>query len=162
YLAKGSASFSAPGERIYRAEARIASGDMVDVRHFKARQRMSALFEVRIVAVSDNPDIDFEAVIGQPMTFTAHRTQSRSWAGICSHLRQTGVEEHHLSTYELTLVPTLWLATQRRNHRIFQLKSEIDIALEILGEWGIEPTLHLSGSYKRRKYRVQYGESDYA
>jgi type VI secretion system secreted protein VgrG len=147
---------------VSRAEAHIATKDRIDVRRFEATTRMSSLFEVRIVAVSDNPDIDFEGAIGQPMTFAAHGAETRAFAGVCSHLRQTAVEEQHLSTYELVLVPVLWLATQRRNHRIFQLKSEIDIALEILKEWGIEPTLRLAGKYKKRKFRVQYGESDYA
>jgi type VI secretion system secreted protein VgrG len=147
---------------VSRAEAHVATGDRIDVRHFEAVARMSTLFEVRIVAVSDNPDIDFEGAIGQPMTFAAHGAETRTFSGVCSHLRQVGVEAHHLSTYELTLVPTLWLATQRRNHRIFQLKSEIDIALQILAEWGIKPVLHLAAKYKKRKFRVQYGESDFA
>jgi len=143
--------------------AAIATGDMVDVRRFVVRERMSALFEVHLVAVSDNHDIDFEGVIGQPMSFTARAlNRARTWSGICSHLRQIAVEERGLSTYELTLVPTFWLLTQRRNHRMFQLKSEIDIVLQVLGEWGISPTLKLGGAYKKRKYRVQYGESDHA
>ncbi|MGK3967641.1 type VI secretion system Vgr family protein [Sorangium sp. So ce118] len=146
---------------LYRAEAQIASGDMLDVRRFQVTERMSSLFEVQVVAVSDNPDIDFEAVIGQPMTFTAHANRTRIWSGLCSHLQQVAVEERHLSTYELTLVPRLWLATQRRNHRMFQHKSEVDIALQLLGEWGISPTRRLASEYKKRKYRVQYGESDY-
>ncbi|WP_438007451.1 type VI secretion system tip protein TssI/VgrG [Sorangium sp. So ce321] len=146
---------------LYRAEAQIASGDMLDVRRFQVTERMSSLFEVQIVAVSDNPDIDFEAVIGQPMAFTAHANRTRVWSGLCSHLQQVAVEERHLSTYELTLVPRLWLATQRRNHRMFQHKSEVDIALQLLGEWGISPTRRLASEYKKRKYRVQYGESDY-
>ncbi|XXY44953.1 type VI secretion system tip protein TssI/VgrG [Sorangium sp. So ce269] len=146
---------------LYRAEAQIASGDMLDVRRFQVTERMSSLFEVQVVAVSDNPDIDFEAVIGQPMTFTAHASRTRIWSGLCSHLQQVAVEERHLSTYELTLVPRLWLATQRRNHRMFQHKSEVDIALQLLGEWGISPTRRLASEYKKRKYRVQYGESDY-
>ncbi|WP_437933089.1 type VI secretion system Vgr family protein [Sorangium sp. So ce341] len=152
-------ALSARGEA--RAEVHVASGDVLDVRQFTATDRMSALFEVRIVAVSDNPDIDFEAVIGRPMRFSAQREQARAWSGVCSQLRQIAVEERHLSTYELTLVPALWLATQRRNHRVFQHLSEIDIALKILDEWGISPALRLAGSYRKRKFRVQYGESDY-
>ncbi|WP_437902931.1 type VI secretion system tip protein TssI/VgrG [Sorangium sp. So ce327] len=146
---------------VYRVEAQIASGDMLDVRRFQVTERISSLFEVQIVAVSDDPDIDFEAVIGQPMTFTAHANQTRVWSGLCSHLQQVAVEERYLSTYELTLVPRLWLATQRRNYRMFQHKSEVDIVLQLLGEWGISPTRRLAGEYKKRKYRVQYGESDY-
>lgn len=139
-----------------------AAGAGLDVRSFHVTDRMSGLFEARIVAVSPDPDLDFEAVVGQPMGFTIHGRQRRSFSGVCSDLRQIAVEERGLSTYELTLVPELWLCTQRRNYRIFQQMSEIDIALKVLGEWGISPALKLSGAFKKRKYRVQYGESDYS
>ncbi len=72
------------------------------------------------------------------------------------------MEETGLSTYEITIVPMLWLATQRRNHRMFQQLSELDIARRILAEWGIEPELRVTGVYGKREYRVQYAESDYA
>ncbi len=145
-----------------RAFAEIASGDSIDVRHFELTDRMSGLFEIRLVVVSENPDIDFEAVIGQKMRFSLHAGKSRSFTGVCSHMRQLRVEEHFLSTYEVTLVPTLWFAAQRRNFRMFQHLSELDIALLLLREWEIEPRLRLTNSYKKRKYRVQYGESDFA
>ncbi len=56
----------------------------------------------------------------------------------------------------------MWLLTQRRNYRVFQDKSELDIVLEILGEWGIAPAQELdAGSYGKRRMRVQYAESDF-
>src|SRR5262245_43912711 len=108
-----------PWDRVHRVELHVASRDSLDVRRFRVSERMSSIFEVDLVAVSDNPDIDFEAVVGRPMSFVAHGAQTRAWAGLCSGLRQIRVEEHNLSTYELTLVPTLWLTTQRRNYRMF-------------------------------------------
>src|SRR4029079_5872063 len=70
--------------------------------------------------------------------------------------------EAGLSTYELSIVPVLWLATQRRNHRMFQQISELCIARKLCGDGGIEPELRITGTYKTRKYRVQYAESDFA
>ena len=148
-----------------RLEVSVASGDELDIRHFQVVEGMSALFEIAIDALCENPDIDFEAIIGQPMTFTVRQgvetLEGRTWTGICSHIEQAGVEEQGLSTYKLVLVPTLWLLTQRRNHRMFQLQSELDIARKLLGEWNILTQESLSGTYKKRKYRVQYGESDF-
>src|SRR5262245_28495368 len=148
-----------------RLEVTVASGDALDVRHFHISERMSSLFEIAVVARSENPDIDFESLIGQPMSFSLRDgitpDRQRAWSGVCSAAEQLAVEERGLSTYRLTLVPDLWLATQRRNHRMFQLKSELDIALKLLSEWGIEPEQKLSGTYKKRKYRVQYGETDF-
>jgi type VI secretion system secreted protein VgrG len=145
----------------------VASGDPLDARELTVHERMSSLFSVAVTAVSDNPEIDFEAVIGKEARFEAEvglagGVRTRVWTGICKGIRQQAVEPSGLSTYAIEMVPTLWLACERRNHRMFQLLSDVDIALKILSEWGIEPVQKLSGTYKKRKYRVQYGESDYA
>ena len=145
----------------------VASGDVLDTRQFVVHERMSTLFTITLVVRSENPDIDFDAVVGKPAKFVAHTASlvrpERTWTGICSQLQQVAVEPTGVSTYELTIVPTMWLMTQRRNHRIFQILSEPEIALKVLQEWGITPTLHVDmGSYKTRKYRVQYAESDFA
>ena len=149
----------------HRLRASISSGDPLDVRRFHARERMSSLFEVNVVAVSENPDIDFEAAVGQPMQFAVQHgllpDRQRTWTGVCSHVEQLQVEDRGLSTYRITLVPSLWLATQRRNHRMFQHKSELEIVLQLLSEWNIVPVQRISGAYKKRKYRVQYGETDF-
>src|SRR6202044_2577898 len=102
-----------------------------------------------------------------PASFRMHGgaqalTPFRFWTGLCKHIQQVAVEETGLSTYEITIVPTLWLATQRRNHRMFQQLSELDIVRRLLAEGGIEPDLRIGGTYKKRDYRVQYAESDYA
>ena len=144
-------------------EIKVASGDDLDVRQFSVQERLSSLFTVSLVALSKNPDISFDDVVGQPAHFTLRRGQhTRTWSGLCNHLQQIRVEESGLSTYELTLVPTLWLLTQRRNHRMFQQSAELDIVKKLLTEWDIKPEEKLTETYKPRKYRVQYGESDYA
>ena len=146
----------------------LASGDGFDVREFTVSEKMSQLFDVRLVALSDNPNVDFESIVGQPARFTMHGGNSpgappRVWTGICNELEQLGAEETGLSSYHISIVPTLWLSTQRRNHRMFQQISEPDIVTKMLSEWGIEPILKIDkGAYKKRKYRVQYAESDYA
>ncbi|MCC6552341.1 MAG: type VI secretion system tip protein VgrG, partial [Polyangiaceae bacterium] len=141
----------------------VSSGDALDVRHYSVTQAMSQLFTIAVTAVSENADIDFEAVAGQPASFTIHgQGGARTWQGICSELHQLAVEERGLSTYRLSIVPRLWLASQRRNYRIFQQITELDIASKLLEEWSIAHEKHIQGVYKKRKYRVQYGESDFA
>ncbi|WP_245677854.1 type VI secretion system Vgr family protein [Chondromyces crocatus] len=149
-------------------ELRVDSGDILDVREFQVQERFSSLFEVQLRVVSPNPDIDFDAVLGKPALFRIQRnrlvgTLERLWRGICCRIQQVGVEDEGLSTYELTIVPTLWFLTQRRNHRIFQQLSDLEIVLKLLAEWDITPVMSVDqGAYKKRKYRVQYGESDYS
>jgi type VI secretion system secreted protein VgrG len=146
-------------------EVKVASHDGLDVREYSVHQAMSALFTVTVTALSRNPDIDFEEVIGKEASFVLHGRGAeggqRTWRGICSELHQIGTEERGLTTYHLRIVPKLWLASQRRNHRIFQIKTELDIALQLLDEWGIDHEQKIEGQYKTRKYRVQYGESDF-
>jgi type VI secretion system secreted protein VgrG len=143
----------------------VASGDALDVRRFEVDEQISALFAIRLIVMSCNENIDFDDVVGRPASFTTlNRMGERTWTGIASQLQQIGVVDgpEGLSTYHLTIVPDFWLATQRKNHRMFQQMAEPDIVKKMLGEWGIEPEVHLTGTYKKRKYRVQYGESDFA
>jgi type VI secretion system secreted protein VgrG len=143
--------------------AAVASGDAIDPRQFSVHERMSSLFVVSLVVVCENPDVDFDAVVGHPARFSVQTgPYDRTWTGLCNRFQQLAVEERGVSTYQLDIVPTLWLATQRRNHRMFQQQSELDIVLALLGEWGVEPDKKLTATYKKRKYRVQYGESDFA
>src|SRR5687768_16380700 len=121
-----------------QARARIATGDALDVRSFQVTQAMSRLFRVEVGFVSSNPDIDFDAVIGQPAEFSLATAESnQSWSGICIDIDQIRVEADNLATYTLVIAPRAYLLTQRKNYRIFQYKSELDIVRQILGEWGV-------------------------
>ncbi|NUQ74536.1 MAG: type VI secretion system tip protein VgrG [Polyangiaceae bacterium] len=144
--------------------AQIASGDKLDVWQFSIHERLSSLFQANLVVASDNPSIEFDDVVGQPAKFSiAAGMHDRFWSGVCNHFEQVRVAPGGLSTYQISIVPSLWLLTQRKNYRIFQQISEPDIALKLLTEWGIDPIVRLDkGSYKKRKYRVQYAESDFA
>ncbi len=145
---------------------RIATGDALDVRDFSVEQSISTLFTVTITAVSKNADIDFEAAIGREAVFTLRGRnlsgQPQVWRGVLSELHQVRVEDAGLSTYHLQVRPKLWLASQRRNDRIFQAQSELDIARQLLREWDVDVRETIEGKFKTRKYRVQHGETDFA
>jgi type VI secretion system secreted protein VgrG len=153
----------ANANRLANLHVNIASGDALDVRQFTVHERMSSLFVVSLLVMGENPSVDFDAAVGRPARFSIQSgPYQRSWSGLCNRLQQVAVEERGLSTYQVDIVPALWLTTQRRNHRIFQQRSELEIVLELLGEWSIYPEKRLTSVYKTRKYRVQYGESDFA
>jgi type VI secretion system secreted protein VgrG len=145
---------------------KIASNDDLDVREFAVDQSMSSLFTVTITALCKNADVDFEAVVGQEASFVLHGPgtdgKGKTWQGVCSEMHQIGVEEDGTSTYHLKIMPKLWLASQRKNHRMFQIMTELDIVTKMLDEWGVDIEKKIQGQYKSRKYRVQYGETDFA
>jgi len=147
----------------------FASGEAsLSVRRFATSERMFELFEVDVVALSPNDDLDFDAIVGKPAAFylaagTKHVTgDGRRFAGVCSRIEQTRSESKGLSTYRLRIVPSLWLSSQRRNHRTFQHLSVPEIVGQLLDDWKVIHEWHVDRSeHPKLELRVQYGETDY-
>ncbi|MBK8257943.1 MAG: type VI secretion system tip protein VgrG [Polyangiaceae bacterium] len=146
----------------------IDTEDKFDVRECSIEDGLSSLFQVEVVAMSDNPAVDFEALVGRDATMkvelsaAAHPGEGpRLWKGIVSEIHQLGAEEDGLSSYSITVVPKLWLLSQRTNCRVFQQMTDLDIAQALLKEWGISPQVQVARTLKTKKYRVQYHESDF-
>jgi type VI secretion system secreted protein VgrG len=143
--------------------------DAFDVRSFDVKESLNELFVVDIVARCSNPAVDLEEAIGKAATFRIEvssevygDTSSPLWSGILSDVEQLASEDEGLSTYRLRLVPSFWLLTQRTNCRVFQQMTDLEIVKALFVEWGLPFEDACAGSYKTRKYRVQYQESDYA
>jgi type VI secretion system secreted protein VgrG len=142
--------------------------DSLSVRRFSIQEGLSTLFTVAIWARSPNAYLDLEALVGQPVSFHVVSgikfavQQSRRWSGVVSFIEQVQAEPTGLSTYHLRIVPSFWLLTHRRNHRIFQHVSIPDIANKLFDEWGIDRTWKIDrGAYPKLEFKIQYGESDY-
>jgi type VI secretion system secreted protein VgrG len=150
-----------------RTHIRVAlEGDeLFDVRRCRVTESMSQLFSARVLAVSRSPDVDFDPLVGQEARVElCHGPLSlRTWTGLCSSIELVDVEDTGVSHYEISVVPAMWLLTERRNRRMFQGMSEPAIALAILREWGIEPELRLDlAAHEKHEYRLQYDETDQA
>lgn len=143
--------------------------ESLDVREFTVDDGLSSLFSVDLEVVSPNPALELDDLIGQPAAFHVELgdlayegTPRRSWSGVISEAHLVRSEATGLSTYQMTIAPTLWLLTRRTNCRVFQQMTDLDVARAILAEWGIDALVECSRSYKTRKYRVQYQETDHA
>ena len=146
----------------------IDADDAFDIREVTLEDGMSSLFTIEIVAVSTNPAVDFESIVGREAKFRVRSveggyggTGSPCWSGIVSEIHQLRSEEAGVSTYHLSVAPQLWLLTQRSNCRVFQQMTDLDVVRSILAEWGIQPAVEVSRPLKTRKYRVQYQETDF-
>ena len=141
---------------------RVRSNLPFDVRSFHVSEGISRCFRVELICVSALVDIPLDELVGDGAVFEIRRASGggRLFAGVVADFEVLESEEAGLSTYRVVLVPQLWLLGQGRTYRIFQQLSDVDIALQILGRWGLQPELRLSASYKTRRYRTQYAESD--
>lgn len=147
-----------------RPTVRTASGDAFHARTFSLKQAINELFTVEIVALCENADVDFDAVIGEPAAFSiATPDAAVQWEGICAEARQIRWDPAGASTYRLLIVPRAWLLTQRRSSRAFQMKSDLDIVQTVLEEAGVPFVSRVDpAAHPPRSYRVQYGETDFA
>jgi type VI secretion system secreted protein VgrG len=147
----------------------------LSVRRFTVEEAISSLFTVAVWARSESPSVDLEAIVGQAASLRvvsgwlyARGGGARLWTGIVRSIQQVHAVQptsggEQLSTYYLNIVPRMWLLTQRRNYRIFQHLTAVDIIDKVLQEWEIESTWKVDrGRYPKLEYRVQYGESDFA
>ena len=142
----------------------ISSGDELDVRSFSVQERMSTLFRIELLVRSKNQDIDLDEVIGHAASFALRSSASSpKWHGVVVEMELLRVESAGLATYRLLIQPRAWLLTQRKNYRIFQFKSELEIVQQLLDEWGVVHEARVdAGQHLGRKFRVQYGESDFS
>ena len=149
----------------------FASGESsLSVRRVVAHEGVSTLFNVTVWARSPHFDIDLESLVGQPAAISVSPGggAGRRWSGVVANMEQVqGVEATEgskpLSTYQLRIVPRLWLLTQRRNYRIYQHISIPDITDKLFGEWGLKADWRIDrGAYPKLEFKVQYGEADFA
>ncbi len=134
-----------------------------DARSVVLHDAMNALFEVDVLAVSSAHDVDFDPIVGEPARVDlVVRGSRRTIAGVVAEAELISFEPSGLSTYRFRVVPPMWLLTQRSNWRIEQYRSEVESVLLLLRGWDIHPVVELDlEQYARRKYRVQYGETDF-
>jgi type VI secretion system secreted protein VgrG len=150
-----------------------AIGSPFEIIRFAVRESVSDLFTVELTGVSGDPNLDIPGMVGQPASFelqTGYLNSTRgrrAWSGLCSHAQLvhgvgTAGGSKNLSTYQIRLVPQLWVLTQRSNHRVFQRMSIPDIVEKILGEWSVQLQWKITRSnYPKLEYKVQYGETDF-
>ncbi|AQZ95374.1 type IV secretion protein Rhs [Halopseudomonas phragmitis] len=127
---------------------------------FTAREAISQCYRIELQLVSEQPDIDLEALL-----------QHSAWldlgngSGLHGLIHHAAVSEsgQRLTRYQLELVPHLHYLGLRHNQRIFQHLSVPEIIARILPEHGIQSDawqFQLGSDYPAREYCTQYDESD--
>jgi len=99
-------------------------------------------------------------ILGQPVGFALVQPDgvTRYFSGMVSQFSQGNTDER-FTYYRATVVPSVWLLTQRAQSRIFQQLSVPDILREIFQNFDV--VYEIQGTFYPREYCVQYRETDF-
>jgi type VI secretion system secreted protein VgrG len=142
--------------------ATVLGPDVLALQRFEGREAMSALYDWQVDCLAVTPDVDFDALLGTHATVTlVTRQGEQPFDGIVTEARWLGPGENG-HRYRLTLKPWVWLASLRRNQRIFHRKTVVQILQELLAAYADAGALklHLTAEYPELEYTVQFRETD--
>lgn len=152
-------------ERILRLETSLGP-DMLLPERMKMREGINRLFELVITVRSKRTDLTAEELVGKlaDVSLETGEGQRRTWSGLTVELVEGPPVTRGLRSYQLTLVPQLWLMSQRSDCRIWQDKTSVEVAQILCSEHGL-PAPDVSGIIDPPKpfiYSVQWNETDLA
>jgi len=138
--------------------------DVLLIESLDGAEGVSRLFEyhVELLATVDTT-IHPKSIVGSKVSIAINLNdaQGSRWiSGIVASFEQCA-GDMEFNVYRARIVPSLWQLTLRSNCRIFQHKTVMDIAKEVIGEYGLSLSDQTAGSYKPLDYCTQYSESDF-
>ncbi len=147
---------------MHEAELKTSAGDKLIFRSLSTHEEISQLFEFHVTALSKDPAVLTDAILGTAATvkFKCWQGDPRCWSGIVASYGIDGSEGGY-HRFRLVLRPWLWLATRRSNLRIFQDQNALDIVKAVFNDYPFSIREDLQGSPPSRIYCVQYRESDF-
>lgn len=136
--------------------------DVLLLQGFTGTEALSQPFLFTLELLSEDDQVDFAKLIGNPVTVTIARpggSEKRYVHGRISRFVQLG-RDSRFTHYLAELRPWLWLLNFASDSRIFQNKSVPDILEAVFSELGYTDfRKNLKGQYSQREYCVQYQES---
>jgi type VI secretion system secreted protein VgrG len=137
--------------------------DALLLTQLRGQEGISRLFHFDLELLSENPALDFSAIIGKNVTIRVNQPDhtDRFFNGIVSRFSQSG-STATLTSYHAEVVPWLWLLTRTADCKIFQMMTAPDIIQAIFATYGLSNFRNnLQGTYPVREYCVQYRETDF-
>jgi type VI secretion system secreted protein VgrG len=137
--------------------------DVLYLDRFHGREELSRLFRFDLGLWSEDLEIDFDEIVGRPLTVAVDRVGAgpRFFNGFVSHFEHV-MDLGDVAYYKAEVVPWLWFLTRTADCRIFQEMSAPDIVLEIIKEHGFTDfEVNFSETYEPLEYCTQYRETDF-
>lgn len=137
--------------------------DVLLLERFDGKEQISQPFEFHCHMVSTSKSLNIKSLMRQKVTLAIRLADHRTYRyinGLVRSARQLELDMG-LTTYQLEMVPSFWFATQKTNCRFFLDKTVPEILQQVFGENQVQYRPNLTKSYEKRKYCVQYRETDY-
>lgn len=125
---------------------------------------ISRLFDFTVSALSQLQTIPPGDLLGKSVTLSMSRPggKRRLVNGIVVAFAGGELTRSGYRLHSIRIAPTLWLLDRTSDYKVFQDRTAVEIAEEILGEHGVTFDKKLQTSYAKREYCVQFGETDLA
>lgn len=138
--------------------------DVLNLVRFDGTEGVSELFEFRVEALSEKPNLDFDKALGQNCSITLNtlKAKKRLFNGVLVEAQWIGMRDTY-HAYRLVLRPWFWLLTQTNDCKIFHEMSALDIIKKVFSDAGFTDFKPKTNeTYEKIPYCVQYRESKFA
>jgi len=138
--------------------------DTFSVLRFRGTEKLMECYEYEILLASEDPEISFEQVLGNPATLTIHNhdgSVAQKIHGVPSNFEQQR-QMAGLTLYIITIHPKLYWLTLNHKNQIFLNKTLPDIFHELLIDGGLNETefeFRLQRHYPEIDYICQFRET---
>jgi len=125
---------------------------------------MSTLSDYTVRLLHRSMQVDVRALLGKSLTLTINTAAApRHINGVIASFALVGQEGDvdRYFVYEARVVPWFWLATHKKEFRIYQNQSVPETIKQVLAPYGYAFEFDLVESYTPRVYCVQYDETDF-
>ncbi|MEC7761487.1 MAG: type VI secretion system tip protein TssI/VgrG [Pseudomonadota bacterium] len=143
----------------------VLGKDELALQGFDGTDALNTLYSYSVTCLGGNADVKFDDLIGTHATVTliCRSGEERYYDGIVTEAGWRGAGDNG-HRYQLVLRPWLYLATMRRNQRIFHEQTPVQIIEQVLSDYAAAGSfkVEVTGEMPILEYTVQYRESDFA
>lgn len=134
----------------------------VHLRAFRGTERLGEPFRYEARIASRDPIRNFARIPGQAITvgMVLKGSATRFFNGVVTRFEYLGLDDTRRPHYAAEIRPWLCRLALRRNSRVFQERTSVEIATAIFGEHRGSFRDRTGGRLPRREYCVQHGETD--
>ncbi len=144
-------------------QSKALPDDTFGVVHLSGSEGVSKPYEFEIMLITNNLEVDFEAVMQKRAKLIFHRPEGGDavYNGIVAHFAQLH-EVDGFAFYKAYIVPKLWWLSITQHNQIILDQSVPEFISDVLIDGGLAQEdfeFRLKGSYDPIEYVCQYGES---